>query len=229
MTGVEKGNHQSYVWVGFSFAHYIKVLQFLISEISVRLHLWLLSDHLGNILPLYLAVVDELGGGRSELRAARQKMAAGAMLAVVNAQHKIIFKGALKIICVAPLTQSANCCMVNFQRRPFTAIQLVFDEHLVFWWTPSCTSDVVWEFKHPIMFWAICMWHIFSYCPGAHSFKSTDWERCRTDLMRKSFFAFPCLSMNSMLECSYACHAMCSGFFFFFFFFCTLCPCFFSL
>lgn len=117
---------------GFSFALYIKVLQFLISEISIRLHLWLLSDHLGNILPLYIAVFDELGGCRSELRAARQKMATEAMLAVVNAQHKIIFKGALKINCAAVLTQSANCCMVNFQRWHFTAVQLVCDEHWVF-------------------------------------------------------------------------------------------------
>lgn len=34
--------------------------------------------------------------------------------------------------------------------------------------------------------------------------------------MRKSFFAFPCLPINCMLVCCYACHATCSVFFFFF-------------
>lgn len=181
----------SSVWVGFSFsdwhcAFYIKVLQFLISEISIHLYLRLLGDHLGNILPLYRSVVFEVGGCRSELRAARQKMATGAMRAVAIGQKKIIFKAALKINCAVLLTQSPNCCMVNFQRRHFAAVQLVFDEHWVFWWTPNCTSDVVREFKHPITFRAICTWHIFNYCPGADSFKSRDREEYRTDLTRKS-------------------------------------------
>lgn len=151
---MEKGNHQSHTkMVGFSFsdshcALYMKVLQFFISEISIRLYLWLLGDHLGNILPLYLNVVYELGGCRSELRAARQKMATGAMRAVANEQQKIIFKGALKINCAVPLTQSPNCCMVKFQQWHFTAVQLLFDEHWVFfWWTPNCASAVVWGFQ----------------------------------------------------------------------------------
>lgn len=57
----------------------------------------LLSDHLGNSVPLSLTAVYELGGGRSELRAARQKMATRAMRTVANEQPKIIFTGALKI------------------------------------------------------------------------------------------------------------------------------------
>lgn len=39
-------------------------------------------------------------------------MATGAMRAAANEQHKIIFKGALKINCAVPLTQSPNCCTV---------------------------------------------------------------------------------------------------------------------
>lgn len=137
--GIEIGNHQSQAKAQFGLdfsdchhAFYIKVLQFLISEISIRLYLWLLSDHLGNILALYLTVVYELGGCRSELRAARQKMATGTMRAAANEQQKIIFKGPLKINCAVLLTQSPNCCMVKFQRCHFTAVQLVFDEHWVF-------------------------------------------------------------------------------------------------
>ena len=107
-------------------------MQFLISEISINFYLWLLSDHLGNILPLYLSVVYEQGGCSSELSAAGQKMATGAMRAGANEQQRIIFKGALKINCAVPLTQSPNCCMVKFQHRHFTAVQLVFDEHWVF-------------------------------------------------------------------------------------------------
>lgn len=41
-----------------------------------------LSEHLGNVLPLYINVVYELVGFRSELSAARQKMATWAMWAV---------------------------------------------------------------------------------------------------------------------------------------------------
>lgn len=133
---MEKGNRRSHTkMVGFSCSEshsalYIKVLQFLLSEISIRLYLWLLGDHLGNILPLYLTVFCELGGCRSELRAARQKMATGAMRAGANEQQKIIFKrGVLKINCAVPLTQSPNCCMVKFHRLHFTAVQLLFDEH----------------------------------------------------------------------------------------------------
>lgn len=135
---MEKANHRSHTkTVGFSFcdshcALYIKVLQFLISEVSTRLYLWLLGDHLGNILSLYLTVVYELGGCRSELRAARQKMATGAMRAVANEQQRIIFKGPLKINCAVPLTQSPNCCMVKSHRLHFTAVQLPFDEHCFF-------------------------------------------------------------------------------------------------
>lgn len=58
-------------------------------------------------------------------------MATGAMQAVVNEQQKIIFKGALKINCAVLLTQSPNCCMVNFKHVHFTAVQLVFDERFL--------------------------------------------------------------------------------------------------
>lgn len=77
-------------------------------------------------------------------------MATGAMQGVANEQQKIIFKGALKINCAVLLTQSHKCYMVKFQRHHSTAVQLVFDEHFFFSWIPNCTSDVVWEFKHPI-------------------------------------------------------------------------------
>lgn len=40
-------------------------------------------------------------------------MATGAMRVVANEQQKIIFKGALKINCAVPLTQSPSCCMVS--------------------------------------------------------------------------------------------------------------------
>lgn len=124
-------------------------MQFLISVISIHLYLWLLLHHLGNILSQYLSVVYELGGCGSELRAARHKMATGAMQGVANEQQKIIFKGALKINCAVPLTQSHKCNMVKFQRH----IPLLSSWYLMstfFSWIPNCTSDVVWEFKHPI-------------------------------------------------------------------------------
>lgn len=92
-------------------------MQFLISVISIHLYLWLLLHHLGNILSQYLSVVYELGGCGSELRAARHKMATGAMQGIANEQQKIIFKGALKINCAVPLTQSHKCNMVKFQRH----------------------------------------------------------------------------------------------------------------
>lgn len=41
-------------------------------------------------------------------------------------------KGALKINSAVQLTQSHKCCMVKFQLRHYTAVQLVFDEHWAF-------------------------------------------------------------------------------------------------
>lgn len=41
-------------------------------------------------------------------------------------------KGALKINSAVQLTQSHECCMVKFQLRHYTAVQLVFDEHWAF-------------------------------------------------------------------------------------------------
>lgn len=86
---------------------------------SVCLYL-VLSEHLGNILPLlYLAVLYERGAPKSELKAVGQKMATGAVGAVVNEQQRIIFKWALKINCVVLLTQSPRCCMVNSEGPGF--------------------------------------------------------------------------------------------------------------
>lgn len=67
--------------------------------------------------------------------------------AVANEQQ-IIFKWALKINCVVPLTQSPQSCMVNFQHLHFTAVQLVFDEQWEFFdGLQIANADVIWDLE----------------------------------------------------------------------------------
>lgn len=119
-------------WIQFLCHHtfYIKVLQYQRYQSVFISSQWPPWEYLAS-------VVYEIGGCRTELRAAGQKMATGAMRPVANEQQNIIFKWALKINCVVLLTlslsKSPKSCMVNFKRLHSTAVQLVFDEHWVFW------------------------------------------------------------------------------------------------